>query len=242
MPAGPATNMAENDLDNAALLRLMTWLSPGFPVGGYSYSHGLEFAVEEGLVGDAGTLADWVGSVIIRGAGRIDADLFRLAYAAAARGDAEALAWATERAAVMKSTAETALESSAQGRAFLNTVRAAWPHPELDRWQAELAKAGREPAHAVAVAVSTAHHGIAPVPALSAYLHAFAANLVSAGVRLVPLGQTDGQRVLAGLAAVVEDAVAASLGRDVEDLGSAAPVIDWASVRHETQYTRLFRS
>ncbi len=217
----------------AGLFRLLAWLSPGFPVGAYSYSHGLEWAVEEGRVKDADSLAGWVAAAVTQGAGRVDAALFRAAWQAFTDCDEDGLAWAEERAKAQRATNETALESSAQGRAFLDTVLAAWPDPALRKWTD-----GRAPAYNIAVAVAAASAGIPLKDALAAYLQSFAANLVSAGVRLIPLGQTDGQRVLARL----ESAVRTAAESPLESLGSAAPIIDWASVRHETQYSRLFRS
>ncbi len=227
---------------DAALYRLMTWLSPSFPVGAYSYSHGIETAVEEGLVYDAETLGQWVETVVRDGAGRMDAAVFRLAHAAVAADDAAAFADAAERGALFRGTAELALESTAQGEAFLSTVADAWPVSQLGEWRARL----ETPSYAVAVATVAALAKIDAGAALGAYLAAFAGNLVNAGVRLVPLGQTDGQRVIARLEAPVTALVAATLAADPEtlaaDFGAAVPMVDWTSANHETQYTRLFRS
>jgi len=222
-----------------ALLRLMTWLSPSFPVGAYTYSHGIEYAVEEGLIGDGETLRTWVEGVIAFGTGRVDALLFRRAWEAAGPGDLKSV---SEIADCLRGSSEMALESSAQGNAFLRGVRDVWPHPALDTWAACLAESGRPAAYAVAVGVVAKVQGIPLRDALAAFLHAFAANLVSAGVRLVPLGQAAGQRALAGLEPVIIEAVDAALAADPADLGAAAPMVDWCSIRHETQYTRLFRS
>lgn len=224
------------------LCRLMTWLSPAFPVGAYAYSHGLEFAVESAMVRDEGQLTRWIGGILAFGSGRVDAGLFRWAWEAAHDDDADSLARAVERGEILRGSAETALESTAQGRAFLETVLRVWPHPTLHDWRDRLAEAGREPAYPVAVAVSCAAAGIPLRPALLAYLHAFAANLVSAGLRLAPLGQTAGQQTMAALEQPVSDAAEAALDRDPEDLSSAALMADWTSMQHETQYTRLFRS
>jgi len=229
-------------ITDQGLYRLMTWLSPTFPVGAFAYSHGLEYAVETEAVKDAASLTDWVGGILSFGAGRVDASLFRAGWEAIQADDDERLAWVVERADVLRGTAEMALESSAQGRAFLETLLRAWPHPRLARWYDDLVFQGREPAYGVAVAVACALTGVPLRAALLAYLNAFAANLVSAGVRLVPLGQTDGQRTLAALEADISAAVDAALGRDPDDLGSAALTVDWMSIQHETQYTRLFRS
>ncbi len=142
----------------------------------------------------------------------------------------------------MRATAEMALETEAQGRAFLDTVRAAWPHPRLDAWACELDDADLPPSYPVAVAVAAAVAEIPLRPALCAYLHAFAANLVSAALRLIPLGQTDGQRAIEAMQATALAAAADALARREDDWGGAAALVDWTSMRHETQYTRLFRS
>lgn len=225
-------------MDAAALHRLLAWTSPSYPTGAFSYSHGLEQAVEDGAVRDLATLAEYVDTVLRHGGGWIDAVLFAQAWRAA--DDAEALDVVAELGAAFRGTAETALESRQQGAAFLAVTRRAWPHAALEAFAER--NAGRPLAHAVVMALACAAHGIALAPALQAYLHAFAANLVSAGVRLVPLGQTDGQIATARLAAVVAEVAAAAPRCDIEDLGSAAPWLDLCSIRHETQYTRLFRS
>ncbi|WP_404385707.1 urease accessory protein UreF [Caenispirillum salinarum] len=225
-------------LDDLGLYRLMTWLSPSFPVGAYTYLHGLEWAVETGAVHDRLTLMDWVEGVLLHGAGRTDADLFRAGHGAVG----VALDTVVEVADALRGTAELAMESANQGRAFLTAVTASWPHPRLDDLAARCRALERPPSYPVAVAVAASAHGVPLEPALTAYLHALAANLVSAAVRLVPLGQTDGQKAQAALAATVHEAASAALVRDWEDLGAAAPVVDLFSMFHETQYTRLFRS
>ena len=148
----------------------------------------------------------------------------------------------TARAEAYRGTAETALESRAQGEAFLATCRAAWPHPVLEAWSAALAAKQRAPSYTVAVGVAAACAGVPLAAALSAYLHAVAANLVSAGLRLIPLGQTDGQRALRALEPAVAACVTAALVRPSEDFGACALAADLASIDHEGQYTRLFRS
>lgn len=227
---------------NRALLRLITWLSPSFPVGAFSYSHGIEYAVEAELVTDAESLAGWVGAVLARGAGKLDGAFFRLAHEAMRTGEDTALYDAVIRADAMRGTSEMARESAAQGTAFLETLRRVWPNARLDALARFATDEKRPVAYAVAVGAAAAVHDIPMRPALAAFLHAAAANLVSAGVRLVPLGQTDGQRVLAALEPVILEAVEATLSRPFDDIGIASPVIDWASMQHETQYTRLFRS
>lgn len=229
-------------MNQAGLCRLMTWLSPAFPVGAYSYSHGIEWAVEAGLLRDRAGLSGWVGDVLRHGAGRIDAALFLAAHRALTADDEPALRHAAEIGDVMRGTAETALESAAQGRAFLATVRTVWPDPRLDRLDALCRAEARAPAYAVAAGAAAAVVPVAEGPALAAFLTAVAANLVSAGVRLIPLGQTDGMRAVAALEAVVLDCAAAALARPAGDIGGAAVMVDRASALHETQHTRLFRS
>jgi urease accessory protein len=224
-------------MDDAALYRLMSWLSPSFPVGAYCYSHGLETAVDAGLVTDADSLEDWLATVLRHGGGRLDAGLFHAAYGRARANDWAGVDAVVAHAAAQRSAAELALETTAQGAAFLDAARAAWPHP----WLARLALGhGHGIAHPVAVAVAAAAFDIPRRAAASAYLHAFAANLVSAGVRLIPLGQSDGQRVIAALMPVVGECAAAEVPLD--EIATAAPVADWCAMAHETQHVRLFRS
>lgn len=224
------------------LARLLTWFSPAFPTGGFSYSHGIEAAVDDGLVNDAPALADWIAEILRHGAGRTDAILLGCAWRAEKAHDDSRLGEIAAWAEAFRGTAELALETSAQGEAFLAAVSAAWPHPRLDAFVTLLTKAERTPSHPVAVGVACAAFGIGEAAARHAYLHAFAANLVSAGVRLIPLGQSDGLRVLARLEKVVHAVAEESVDGGLADLGTATWMVDLASARHETQYTRLFRS
>ena len=224
---------------NFALYRLMTFMSPAYPVGAFSYSSGIEWAVEAGDIRDAETLRAWLASMIGCGSVFCDAVIFAAAHRAITNGDDAALSAAAELAAAFVGTKERCLETTAQGEAFIAITRAAWPCAALDR----LAKAWSGPlAYPIAVGVVCAGHAIALTPALHAFLHGVVSNLVSAGVRLVPLGQTDGQRVLAALEAPVVATAARALTTSLDDIGSATLRADIASMRHETQYTRLFRS
>jgi urease accessory protein len=248
MDAHTITDLTGNDLapdaglDDANLLRLMAWLSPSFPVGAFSYSHGLEFAVEAGRVTDRETLQAWSSAILLHGSGRIDAALFRASYDAALTHDEALLVWALERGDTMRATRELGVEAEGQGRAFLDMVEGPWPTTEF-AWLRDVARAADRPVvYPVAVAVAAAAHGVPVAASLIAYLHAFAANLVSAGVRLVPLGQSDGLRVIAELEPVIRRAAAAAMDCPREDIGSGTVMADWTSARHETQYTRLFRS
>jgi len=227
----------EHPLEPAALYRLMAWLSPSYPIGAFSYSSGIEWAVETGDIRDAATLQDWIAAMLEEGSGFCDAVLFAEAHRKAAAGDASALAAVAELATALAPSKERHLETTAQGRAFLDTTRAAWPCGALEH----LAPL---PAVALPVAVATAcaGHAIPPTPALAAYLHAQVATLISAGVRLIPLGQTDGQRILAALEPVVTAAAARAIATPLDEVGGASFRADIAGMRHEAQYTRLFRS
>jgi urease accessory protein len=225
--------------DSAALYRLMAWLSPAYPVGAFSYSSGIEWAVEAGDITDAASLERWLAVMIGEGGGFCDAVFLVHAHRAAAAGDDAALRAVAELAAAFAPSKERHLETTAQGRAFLETTRAAWPCAALDRLLAVWDGAVALP---IAVGVASAGHDMPLAPVLHAYLQAMAANLVSAGVRLVPLGQTDGQRVLAALEPVVAATAERALVTALDEVGSASFRADLASMRHETQYTRLFRS
>jgi urease accessory protein len=217
----------------------MAWLSPAYPVGAFSYSSGIEWAVESGDIRDAGTLKRWLAVMIGEGGGFCDAVFFVHAHRAVVSGDDKALRSVAELAAAFAPSKERHLETTAQGRAFIDATRAAWPCAALDR----LAAAWDGPvAYPVAVGLTAAGHGIDEGPALHAYLHSVTANLISAGVRLIPLGQTDGQRLLAAFEPLIAEVAARAVATPLEKVGSAAFRADLASMLHETQYTRLFRS
>jgi urease accessory protein len=232
--------MTPDVMPEAALYRLLAWTSPGYPTGAFSYSHGLEWAVEAGSVRDLSGLVEYVDAVLSRGGGWVDAVLFAHTWRAAANAQPEVLDEVSELAAAFRGSAETALESHQQGVAFLDVTRKAWPHPTLDRFAER--HAGSTIAHSVVVALACAAHGISLEPSLHAYLHAFAANLVSAGARLIPLGQTHAQIAIARLSPIITRVVERALNTALDDLGTAAPAIELYSLLHETQYTRLFRS
>jgi urease accessory protein len=266
MPADAA--LPETSGGNPALYRLLAWSSPTFPIGTFSYSHGLEAAAAEGAVCDRASLERWIAAIITRGSGRIDADLLRDAYRAAAAGDLAEVACVSGRGAAFRATAELALESAQQGAAFLSAYKAAWvaPHPGPLPASGErgsggnvaekaprpacgeregpvpTAREGEGPCHAAAFGAVAARAGITLPDALLGYLQAFAANLVSAGIRLGLVGQTDGQRILAALEPVIAAAAEAAMSRDPADFGGATFAADLASMAHETLYTRLFRS
>ncbi len=215
--------------DQRPLLHLLAWLSPAFPTGGFAYSHGLEWAVEAGDVTDGETLRGWLTDVLARGAGRSDTILLRHAHRAC-RNQAEL----REIAALATATAparERRDEAGNQGRAFLLAV-AAWTGTDLPA----------DMPYAVAVGAAAGHTGVPEDDAASAYLQAFTTALISAAIRLIPLGQTTGLRVLAALEAVILHTSEVTKDATLDDVGGCAFRSDLAAMRHETQYTRLFRS
>ncbi len=223
-----ATNMAEG-----GLLPLSIWLSPSFPVGAFAYSHGLEWAVECGAVKDAASLRDWIGDLVTLGSARNDSILVAEAWRAA-RDDAR-LADVHELALALAPARERLLESTAQGAAFVTAIRAAWPCNTLALFDGDVA-------YPVALGAATAGHDLPLLSTLEHYLLAFVANLVSAGVRLGVIGQTDGQRITAALLPAVRATAQDAQSSTLDDLGSATIASDLASMQHETQYSRLFRS
>ncbi len=237
-PIAAATPVAP-DGDCATLFRLMTWLSPSFPVGAFSYSSGLEWAVEAGDIIDGETLRDWLSAMLSDGAGFCDAVFMAHAYRFASTIDLAALAAVAELAGAMVPSRERQLETTSQGRAFVAIARAAW---DCEAMAQVIEAIGATPAYPVAVGVVCAAHRL-PLPlSLHGFVHALTANWISAAARLVPLGQTASQRVLAALEPVVAATTACATAATLDDLGSATLRADLASMRHEAQYTRLFRS
>ncbi len=224
------------DANGDHLAKLMAWLSPAYPVGAFSYSHGLEWAVEAGDITDAATLEAWLRTLIWHGSAWSDAVLFCHIWRTVADDSTEALAELAELSVALQPTAERALEATAQGRAFVEMTRSTWPCVALDHLKDGTVT------YPVAVATASAGHAIPLAAALTAYLNALVANWISAGVRLIPLGQTDGQRITTAL--VPEIAAMAEKAKDatLSEIGTATFRADIASMKHETQYTRLFRS
>ena len=172
----------------------MTWLSPAFPVGAFSYSSGIEWAVEAGDIADAASLRDWLAAMLADGSGFCDGVFLAQAHRAASAHDDAALREIAELAAAFVPSRERQLETSTQGRAFIEIARAAWTCDGLDEL---IAACDGAIVYPVAVGLVSAAHDIPLAPAMHAFLHALVSNWISAGARLVPLGQTDSQRMLA---------------------------------------------
>jgi urease accessory protein len=195
-----------------------------------------------GHIHDRKSLVAWLEADLCFGSGRNEAIFFGEAWRGATDDDRARLFEVAELAAAFRGTAEFALESSQQASACLATLRQIWPDRVLD-WLADILRARHvQPALAVVLGVRSARQGIPASLALPAFLQSYVANLVTAGVRLIPLGQTDGQLAIAELEQAVLVASTQAKNATIDDLGSAAFMVDLASMAHETQYTRLFRS
>ena len=212
-------------MTDGALLRLTQWLSPAFPVGSYAYSHGLEWAISAGDVTTAAQLQRWIGTVLTEGAGRTDAIL--LAQALRPETDLADLAALAQALAASR---ERLVETLDQGRALGQTIAAltGQPQPEMP--------------YPVALGAAARGLGLPAEPVVSLYLHAFASALVQAAVRFVPLGQTEGQAVLAALHPVILQVAAEAVQADIGQIGSGAFRSDLAAMRHETMDVRIFRT
>jgi urease accessory protein len=216
-----------------ALIRLQNWLSPSFPVGSFSYSHGLESAVDAGLANDEASLKDWLFALVSFGSGWNDAVLFAEAWRRACpEGDLGELA---ELGVALAGSLERHTEMTLQGAAFISAARNGWPHPVLERLS--------EPCpYAVAVGALAGAHGLPLEPALAAFLQAFVANLTQAAIRLGVTGQNGAVTIVASLESVVIDTARCAAASGPDDLGSATVLSEIMSMRHETHYSRLFRT
>jgi len=199
------------------ILTLAQWLSPAFPVGAFAYSHGLEWAIQSGRIRTAEELESWLGDVLAFGSGRNDCILLRCAYAACSPEDVLEV---NQTAVAISSSRQRVMETELQGDAFGQTAASIWGGDDTAL------------CYPVAVGVAASHARLECDLTAAMYLHAFASNLVSVCVRAVPLGQTEGQRVLAN----------DTRGTTLDDLSSTAFFSDIAAMQHETLQPRIFRS
>ena len=218
-------------------LRLMQLVSPALPIGAFTYSQGLEWAVEAGWVHDADTLVDWLGGLMDDGLAQLELPVLKRLYRACEREDADAVEhWGRELYA-SRETRELRAEEGNRARALVTLLADLGVPQEAVAWRTALRHCQAAP-----FALAAVHWRIAVADCLLGYAWGWLENQVAAAIKLVPLGQTDGQRVqllLAGrLPAIVERAMV--VGDDA--IGAGAPALAIASANHETQYTRLFRS
>jgi urease accessory protein len=220
-------------------LPLLVWLSPSFPVGAFAYSHALEWAVEAGDVSDLESCKTWIADLLEYGSGRTDSILLAQAWQAAIRKDESALQELAELTLALQPSAERYLETVTQGNAFITASNASWTSESL-AFLRQYVKG--DIAYPIAVGVAAAGFKIPVETTLESFLLAFVINLVSSVIRLGPLGQTNGQKVIAHSLQMVRRVAQEAAHANIGDIGNSAFRSDIASLRHETQYTRLFRS
>lgn len=210
---------------SADLLKLTQWFSPAFPIGSFAYSHGLEAAIASNDVVDAASLTAWLRTILQSGAGRTDAIL--LAHAMASDADHTEL---NGFAKALCSSRERWIETSEQGKAFTETLNAV-----LDR---------SDPPAAMPVAAGRVASmlSVGAQDVIAIYLQSFVSNLVTIGVRFIPLGQTEGQRVLTELQTDIQDAAVFASTADLDDIATSTFASDLAAMEHETQEVRLFKT
>jgi urease accessory protein len=219
-----------------ALFALLRFASPALPIGSFAYSRGLEYAVHAGWVHDEASAGDWILGLIEHVGGELDAPLYVRLHEAFVREDLAAVAHWNELAYASRESAELRLEDSQLGAAFMRLLREAGVGAAAP-W------CGREDvAYATGFALAMTAHGAPLTAALGAFLWAQGDTQTSAAVRLVPLGQTAGQRIASRLAASLPRIASRALEVLDDDIGGFAPALALGSALHETQYTRLFRS
>ena len=220
------------------LLRLMTWLSPAFPIGAFSYSHGIERAIHDGVICDRPSLVSWLQDIIERGSGWNDAVLLAEAWRSECAGNGGDVV--AELSKALAGSRERQMETTLQGSAFAS-ASSDWSAAST-AGPASLDVQDGSVAYPVAVGRMAARHGIALDQALGAFLHAYSSNLIQAAVRLVPLGQRDGVAAIAELEPVLLATAECAAGSTLDSLGSATFLSEIAAMRHEVQYSRVFRS
>lgn len=239
-----ANTITSTPMAETALYDLLTWMSPSWPIGAFAHSAGLEWAVEAGHVTSRQSCAEWIGDLLVHGPLHNDAVLFVHAWRAAHAGDSARLADVATLAVASQTGFERHLEATAQGSAFRRIATATADGGRFAELLDEIDDA--DLAYPVAASVQCACNAVPLLPALTAYLHAAVANLVSAAQRLVPLGQTDGQKLLRELRAPVfamaESAAALPDDDPFDQLGGCTLLAELGCMAHETQYTRLFRT
>ena len=209
---------------NSKLITVMQWLSPAFPIGGFAYSHGLEWAINKGYVSNREELHKWVSDLLEYGSLKNDAILIKLVLKGSDPKEINELALA------LCSASERLSETQLQGGAFCKIMREVWSL-EMD-----------ELALPIALALAAKNENIDQNLVVPAYLHSFCSNLISVAMRLIPIGQTDGQKTLRELSPLISDSVRAVAKSDKDDLGSACFLSDVSAMQHEYLQPRVFKT
>ena len=221
-------------LDSAALLSLLRWVSPTLPVGAYAYSRGLEQAVTAGWVHDEASALAWILGVLRHGVGQLDVPVLARLHEAYTQGSPSRVEHWNDYLGATRESRELALEDEQMGQAFLRVLKTTFPG---EQWMSD-----RAPSYVTMFARAATLSHVPILATLLGFLWATGESQVSAAVRLIPLGQSAAQRMLAALSVELPAIAAQAAALGDEELGSALPALALASARHETQYTRLFRS
>lgn len=220
----------------SSLLRLLQLVSPALPVGAYAYSQGLETVVQQGRVADEAGVQDWILGVLSHGLARVDLPLLLRMQQAWARHDNERLEFWSAMLAALRESREL-LDEDRQLAAALARLLEALGLAQATTWRAHPQRS-----YPLLFALAAQHWGIAALDAVGGYAWSWAENQVAAAIKLVPLGQTTGQRILGRVVERIPDAVAIAARLEDDEIGAAAPGLAMASAWHETEYSRLFRS
>jgi urease accessory protein len=223
-------------VDNLALLRLLQLASPGLPVGAYAYSQGLEWAVDTGWVSDEASLKDWIKDQLSYSIGRVDLPIFSRLYCAVDKRDETALRDWSRQLLAQRDTRELVDDDCDRGRALARLLR------DLDVGTGDDWIDRRDVPFALVMAIAAVNWEIPLGAAMHAYAWSWLENQILAGVKLVPLGQVAGQRLLLRLAQRIPAICKDALVLEDSEIGGMLPIVAIASSLHETQYTRLFRS
>ncbi|MBW4695466.1 MAG: urease accessory protein UreF [Lyngbya sp. HA4199-MV5] len=226
----------EDEADSLALLRLLQLASSALPVGAYSYSEGIEALVEANRLGDRSALEDWLVQELRVGTIRVEAAILVKAYKACQSNDWEAINHWNRWLSAARETEELRSQSLQMGRSLVRLLHDLQVLPQSTLLHGDGCH------FAIAFALAAVHWHIALQPAMLGYLHGWATNLVNAGVKLIPLGQTAGQQLLLKLQPVIQQTVDEALTLPDQALHSCSWGLTLASMKHETQYSRLFRS
>ena len=205
------------------VMTLQTWFSPAFPTGAFSYSHGMESAIQDNLVKDAGGLKSWVDSLLSHGSGRNDGLFLKAAY----KGVDEA----NDLCLVLSGSKERLRETMELGQAFSRVVRASYDVNLPD-----------QTAYPVAIGMTAQQIGLDLTLTLQSYLQAFASNLISVGVRTIPIGQQAGQDCLIGLYPVIQNVTNQIKSESLDELGTATFISDLMAMKHEKSVPRIYRT
>lgn len=223
--------------ESSTLLHLLWLASPALPVGGFSYSEGLEAAVDAGIVHDEASAGDWLLNQLELVQARAELPVSAAAHAATLAQDGARLAELNAWVLQTRETSESLQQTQQMGRSLLIWLQGLVPEAPVLPLLRQLKPASTWP---VVMGAAAASRGAALEPALQAIAFGWAENLMQAAVRCVPLGQTSGQRLLARLVQAIPQAVASAL--TAPEPMAFAPLLGVHSARHETQYSRLFRS